>query len=227
MKRLCALLALGFCSSAGAQLAITSITHYTENRGWNEAGLGPVYQTVVSATVVPSGPHTLVFADNGGVPEPLVHFPYPLAPDLYVYWRRFAAPYNGAWRLRAERGDEKSAAVFSPALANPQQVPLMQKVEVKRRGAQTIVSWVLPDLQGFDIDRIRVAIRGGQRLHGRFLSVLYISGDLPPTATSFTVPPAQLVAGERYVFEVALEDLEAGALENRSLTYSDTYTVPR
>jgi hypothetical protein len=103
----------------------------------------------------------------------------------------------------------------------------MRKVEVKRRGTQTLVNWVLPDLKGFDVDRIRVAIRGGQRLHGRFLSVLHVSGDLPPTATRFTVPPAQLVAGERYVFEVALEDLEGGALENRSLTYSDPYTVPR
>jgi len=227
MTRFCALLALGFCSPAAAQLAITNPGHYTENRGWNEAGLGPIYQTIVMATVTPSGAHTLVFADNGGAREPLVHFPQASTPDLYVLWRRFDTSFTGAWRLRAERGDEKSVPVFSPVLAKPQQVPLMRKVEVRRRGAQTLVSWVLPDLKGFDVDRIRVAIRGGQRLHGRFLPVLHVSGDLPPTATRFTIPRAQLVAGERYVFEVALEDLEGGALENRSLTYSDTYTVPR
>ena len=227
MRRLFALLALGFCCPAGAQLTISNLSHYTENRGWNEAGIGPMYQTIVTATVVPSGAHTLVFADNGGVPEPLVHFAQPSTPDLYVLWRRFQTDFSGAWRIRAERGDEKSAPVLSPVLAKPQQVPLMKKVEVKRRGAQTRVSWVLPDLAGFDVDRIRVAIRGGPRVHGRFLSVLYVSGDLPPTATAFTIPPGLLAAGERYVFEVALEDLEGGTLENRSLTYSEPYTVPR
>jgi hypothetical protein len=89
------------------------------------------------------------------------------------------------------------------------------------------VSWELPDLVGFDIDRIRVAVRGGKRLYERFLGVLYVSGDLPPTATAFVIPPAVLAAGERYVFEVMLEDLEGGELQNRSLTYSEPYTVPR
>jgi hypothetical protein len=228
MRRLlAAIAALGLCGPATAQLTISGLAHFTENRGWNEAGIGPVYQTVVTATVVPSGAHTLVFADNGGAPEPLVHFPYPGSPDLYVYWRRFDTSYRGAWRVRAERGDEKSAPVWSPPLAKPQQIPLMQKVEVRRRGAQTQVRWVLPALAGFDVDRIRVAIRGGQRVSGRFLSVLYTSDPLPPGATTFTVPPGLLAAGERYIFEVALEDLEAGALQNRSLTYSAPYVVPR
>jgi hypothetical protein len=31
--------------------------------------------------------------------------------------------------------------------------------------------------------------------------------------------------GERYVFQVMLEDLEGGVLENRSSTFSEPYTV--
>jgi hypothetical protein len=112
-------------------------------------------------------------------------------------------------------------------LARPQQVPLLRNVRVTRRGAETRVSWNLPDLTGFDVDRIRVAVRGGRRLYERFLGVLYVSGDLPPDATSFAIPPDVLAAGERYVFEVMLEDLEDGELENRSQTYSEPYTVPR
>jgi hypothetical protein len=53
-----------------------------------------------------------------------------------------------------------------------------------------------------------------------------VSGDLPPTATSFRIPAGVLERGERYVFQVMLEDLENGRLENRSLTFSDPYTVP-
>ncbi len=227
MKRLCALLALGLCGPAAAQLAISDLRHYTENRGWNEAGLSPIYQTIIAARVIPSGAHTLVFADKGGAPEPLVHFPQAGLADQYVHWRRFDTSYTGAWRIRAERGDEKSAPVWTPPLSKPQQVPLMRKVEVQRRGAQTNVLWVLPDLAGVDVDRIRVAVRGGARISDRFLGVLFVSPALPPGATAYTIPSELLAAGERYIFEVALEDLEGGALQNRSLTYSDPFIAPR
>ena len=95
------------------------------------------------------------------------------------------------------------------------------------RGAEPRVSWDLPDLTGFDVDQIRVGIRGGKRVYERFLDLVYVSGDLPPTTTAFAIPPGVLTSGERYVFEVMLEDLEGGTLQNRSLTYSEPYTVSR
>ncbi|HZM33155.1 MAG TPA: hypothetical protein VFC18_01580 [Burkholderiales bacterium] len=36
--------------------------------------------------------------------------------------------------------------------------------------------------------------------------------------------PGILKRGERYVFQVMLEDLEGGALENRSLAFSEPFT---
>jgi len=82
-------------------------------------------------------------------------------------------------------------------------------------------------LQGYAIERIRVAVRGGTRVHGRFMSQLWVSPDLAPTATRYAFPAGVLKAGERYVFQVMLEDLEAGALENRSLSFSEPYTPLR
>ena len=216
--------ALAYCPALPAQdLALGKVERFTDNRGWNEAGIGPTYQIVLSATVVPSGMPTLVFAEQGGLREPMTHYPQPSAPDLYVHWKRFDPALTGAWRIVAERGDAKATAASTPPLANPQQVPLVTDVRVAGKGAQPRLSWKLPGLAGFDVERIRVAVRGGARVQGRFLSELYVSGDLPPTATSFRIPDGVLKRGERYVFQVMLEDLEDGRLENRSLTFSDPY----
>lgn len=209
------------------QLRIIELGHFTENRGWNEAGLAPTYQTVVTATVIPSGTPTLVVAEQNGVRQPVWHLPMSVAPHVYVYLRHFQPVLLGSWRIIAERGEARGIAAWTPVLAKPQEVPLVQNVRVMGTGAEPRVSWEMPDLTGFDIDRIRVGVRGGKRLHGRFLDLLYISAALPPSTTDFAIPPGVLASGERYVFQVMLEDLEGGLLENRSLTFSEPYTVSR
>ena len=216
--------ALVVASGAAAQeISITNPERYSDNRGWNEAGVGPTYQIVLTATVAPSGFPTLVFAEQGGLREPMTHYPLPSAPHLYVHWKRFDPAFTGAWRIVAERSDAKGATATTAPIARPQQVPLVTEVRVTGKGAQPRLAWKLPDLSGFDVERIRVAVRGGARVQGRFLSELYVSGDLPPTATSFRIPAGVLERGERYVFQVMVEDLEDGRLENRSLTFSDPY----
>jgi hypothetical protein len=207
---------------AGAQdLSIGRLEHYTDNRGWNEAGLGPTWQTVVEAVVAPAGFPTLVFAEQNGVREPLALFP----PDVYVLWKRADPAFAGRWRISAERGDARAAAQ-APAIAKPQQVPLAASVRVIGKGAAPRLAWKLPGLAGFDVDRIRVGVRGGEKIQGRFLSLLWVSDALPVTATRFAIPAGVLKRGERYVFQVMLEDLEEGRLENRSLAFSDPYRVP-
>lgn len=225
--RLLAACALLTGQAQAQELAITGLQHYTENRGWNEAGLGPVHQVIVNVTVTPSGFPTLVFAEQDGVREALVHFPQPGAPDQYALWKRFEPGPAGSWRILAERGAAKAAPVSSPVLKAPRKIPLIEKVRVTGKGAQPRISWTLPDLKGFGIDRIRVAVRGGARVHGRFLSQLHVSPGLPATASSYTIPAGWLEAGERYVFQVMLEHLEDGALANRSLSFSDPYSPPR
>ena len=225
LLRAASALALLLAAASHAQeLTVTRLEHYTDNRGWNEAGLGPTHQVIVTAAVTPSGFPTLVFAEKDGVREALTHVPQPGAPDVYALWRRYEPAPAGSWRILAERGAVKAAPVSTPVLKAPQKMPLIDKVRVTGKGTQPRVSWKLPNLKGFDIERIRIAVRGGAKVHGRFLSQIYVSPALPPTATSFALPAGVLAAGERYVFQVMLEDMEAGMIENRSLSFSDPYT---
>lgn len=208
------------------EMRISNLGHFTENRGPNEAGLLAAYQIVVTAAVVPSDFPTRVFAEQAGVRQAMWLLPMSSAPNAYVYLRRFEPGLTGPWQIVTERGEAKATA-STPALAKPQEVPLVRNVQMTGRGAEPLVSWELPDLTGFDIDRIRVGVRGGKRLYERFLDLVYVSGDLPPTATAFAMPPGVLASGERYIFQVMLEDLEGGVLENRSVTFSEPYTVSR
>ena len=87
------------------EMRISELGHFTENRGWNEAGLAPAYQIVVTAAVVPSDLPTRVFAEQGGVRQALWHLPLSSAPNAYVYLRRFEPELMGSWRIVAERGE--------------------------------------------------------------------------------------------------------------------------
>lgn len=207
-------------TSLAQDVRISPLEHFTEHRGPNEAGVLAAYQIVVIASVTPSDFPTLVFAEQAGIRQAMWSFPMSSAPHTYLYLRRFEPGLMGSWRIVAERGEAKATPAWTPVLAKPQEVPLVRNVQVTGRGTGPLVSWELPDLTGFDIDRIRVGVRGGKRLYERFLDLVYVSGDLPPTATVFSIPPGVLASGERYIFQVMLEDLEGGALENRSVTFS-------
>lgn len=212
-------------SPLAQDVVISNLGHFTENRGPNEAGVLAAYQVVVVAEVVPSDFPTSVFAEQAGMRQAMWLFPMSSAPNSYIHLKRFERSLTGSWRIVAERGETKAPPSWTPVLANPQEVPLVRNVRVSGRGQEPLVSWELPDLRGLDIDRIRVGVRGGKRLYERFLDLLYVSGDLPPAATAFTIPSGVLVSGERYIFQVMLEDLERGVLENRSLTFSAPYNA--
>ena len=219
------MLALCASPSFAQELSVTRIEQLTENRGWNEAGIGPHYQMIVAARVSPSGFPTLVYAERAGERQALVHFAQPSTPDLYVLFQRVEAGSTGQWRVVAERGDARSAPALTPGLAMAWQVPLAKNVRVAGRGAEPRLTWTMPDFGGREIARIRVAVRGEPRVHGRFMSALFWSEDLPATAKSYAIPRGVLKQGERYVFQVTLEDVQAGEVRNRSMAFSDPYTV--
>lgn len=215
-RALLAALLLHAAATAAQELSIGAIERFTDNRGWNEAGIGPTYQIVVTVKVVPSGYPTLVFAEQNGVREPLTLFP----GDVYVLWKRFDPAFTGAWRISAERGDAKGSAL-APAIGKPREMALAEQVRVAGKGTEPRLSWKLPRRAG--VERIRVGVRGGEKVQGRFLGVLWLSDALPPSTERFTMPRGVLERGARYIFEVMLEDLEDGQLENRSLAFSDPY----
>ena len=173
----------------------------------------------------PSGFPTLVYAELDGVRQALMHFAQPSTPDLYVLFQRVEAGSTGKWHIVAERGDARSAPTLTPGLATAWQVPLAKDVRITGRGAEPRITWALPDFGGRDIGRIRVVVRGEPRVHGRFMSSLYWSEDLPATAKSYAIPRGVLKQGERYIFQVTLEDVEAGEVRNRSMAFSAPYSV--
>ena len=224
-RALLVLLALCAAPAFAQELKVTGIEQFTENRGWNEAGIGPHFQMIVVARVSPPGFPTLVFAEQDGVREAFIHFAQPSTPDLYILFQRVDQRSSAPWRVVAERDGIKSAPVPTQGLARAWQVPLAKDVRVAGKGAMPRVSWALPNLVGRAIGRIRVAVRGEPRVHGRFMSALYTSDGLPATATSFTIPQGVLKPGERYVFQVSLEDMEGGEVRNRSMSFSEPYVV--
>jgi hypothetical protein len=225
--RLAQLVLTSLCAiSAFAQdPKVTGIEQYTENRGWNEAGIGPHFQTIVVARVSPPGFPTLVYGEQDGVRQAFMHFAQPSTPDLYVLFQRAEPQSFAPWRVVAERNGIRSAPVATQGLARAWKVPLATNVRVEGKGTTPRVSWALPDLGSRTIGRIRVVVRGEPRVHGRFMSALYTSDGLPATATSFTLPQGVLKSGERYVFQVSLEDLEGSEIRNRSMSFSEPYAV--
>ena len=211
-------------AAAGAQdLSIGRLEHYTDNRGWNEAGLGPTWQSVVEAVVAPAGFPTLVFAEQNGVREPLTLFP----PDVYVLWKRADPAFAGALAHRPRAQVRAGhARIRRPSRSRSRSRSRLNVRVIGKRSACCLISWKLPGLVGFDVDRIRVGVRGGEKMQGRFLGLLWVSEALPASATRFAIPAGVLKRGERYVFQVMLEDIEQGRLENRSLAFSDPYWVP-
>ena len=49
------------CIAPAQELAISGAEHFTENRGWNEAGLGPTYQSVMEGRALEN--RSLAFSD--------------------------------------------------------------------------------------------------------------------------------------------------------------------
>lgn len=219
------LLSLCAASAFAQELKVTGVEQYTENRGWNEAGIGPHFQMIVVARVTPSGFPTLVYGEQDGVREAFMHFAQPSTPDLYVLFQRVEPRSSAPWRVVAERDGVKSAPVPTQGLARAWEVPLATDVRVAGKGAMPRVSWALPDLGGRAIGRLRVVVRGEPRVHGRFMSALYTSNGLPATTTSITIPQGVLKPGERYVFQVSLEDMEGSEVRNRSMSFSKPYSV--
>jgi hypothetical protein len=224
-RALFALLSLCAAAAGAQELKVTGVEQYTENRGWNEAGIGPHFQMIVIATVSPSGFPTLVYAEQDGVRQAFMHFAQPSTPDLYVLFQRVEPQSSAPWRVVAERDGIKSLPVPTPGLAQAWQVPLAKDVRVAGKGATPRVRWALPDLGGRAIGRIRVVVRGEPRVHGRFMSALYVSDGLPATATNYAIPQGVLKPGGLYVFQVSLEDMEGSQVRNRSMAFSEPYAV--
>ena len=116
-----------------------------------------------------------------------------------------------------------SVSGFFPTIEDPELLPFASDVQVSDHGATPTITWSLPNLSGFDIDRIR--LRAIDAASGAQIFQTNLMAD----ATSFTLPGGALLAGRSYFYRVILEDLNNGLIENRSNAFSaaaTTVTVP-
>ena len=112
-----------------------------------------------------------------------------------------------------------SISGFFPTIADPELLPFASDVQASDHGATPTITWSLPNLSGYDIDRIRLrAIDAGS-------GAQIFQTNLVAEATSFTLPEGVLLAGHSYFYRVILEDLNNGLLENRSNAFSAVATM--
>jgi hypothetical protein len=98
-----------------------------------------------------------------------------------------------------------------PINAAPEVLPFAQNVLASDASRTPTVSWTLPDLTGFDVDRVRLRV-----LDEDLAGTIVYQADLASDATSYVVPNGVLEINHRYTYVVLLDDLDNGLLENRS-----------
>jgi hypothetical protein len=125
---------------------------------------------------------------------------------------------TSAWNLRVTDPSGSTDGLFS-SIADPELLPLVLDLHVIQGGTTPTVAWSLPNLEAYDLDRIRVRVTDASNN-----SAIFQSGSLSTSATSYEIPDGILTLGGTYEFRVMLEDfagdLSSGALENRSNTFS-------
>lgn len=104
---------------------------------------------------------------------------------------------------------------FFPLIAEAEALPFVQNIAVSDSSATPTVSWDLPDLTGFDVDRVELRAIDAASTQQIFRV------NLAANATSFQLPTGALLLDHSYYYRVVLTDLENGGLENRSYAFSD------
>lgn len=108
-----------------------------------------------------------------------------------------------------------SVTGFFPLITNPQALPFATDITVSDSSTTPTIGWALPDLTGFDVERVRLRVIDASNGSQVF------SQNLAAGTTSFTMIDGVLEAGHSYYYRVTLDDLEGNRLENRSNAFSD------
>jgi hypothetical protein len=226
-------------------LTITGTYALTSNDGPNEFR-PPGHVLYIGATAIsPSGPETTASAIHVGPGDSydLGHFPSPLRPDEYAV----RVPYTGQagqWIIQAVTGAE-TGSVPTHVLDDPRVLPLAVNLQAFGTMLAPTLTWdpfdsaafptgrPPPIVLGTDFYQLRVRIRLAQPN----VPTVFDSGNLPTTATSFTLPPGILQPNQHYLLSVMLLQFDTEvvtsldpprfttALENRSETYQAWATV--
>ena len=121
------------------------------------------------------------------------------------------------WQFTATDTTGVTNGLF-PLIADPELLPFAYDISVSDRSSTPTISWQLPDLSGFDVDRVR--LRAIDAMSG----LQIFSVNLASNATSYTFADGVLESGHSYYYRVILEDLSNGLQENRSNAFTATAT---
>lgn len=125
----------------------------------------------------------------------------------------FASQTN-PWSYTVTDGTGSVTGLF-PLIADAEALPFAQNIAVSDSSTTPTVSWNLPDLSGFDVDRVELrAIDAGTGQQ-------VFRANLGANATSVQVSNGALEFGHSYFYRVILVDFDNGRLENRSNAFSD------
>ncbi len=214
----CATVAFGPGIRDAWALIIGSTFHFTDNRGTNPLGIGTGYRQFIQANITGiTPPVNFVRATQSSTTLNLFPAGSTLFPNRASVSRLVDGTLLGAWQITGSDGSGLAGPVSTFAIANAQQIPFVQSLQIIGTGVTPTITWMLPNLMNFDIDRIRV------RVHDATTGDQFIqSGALSPTTTSFTTPSGWLTVGGSFVFRILLEDIRGvdDGLENRSSTFS-------
>ncbi len=212
--------------AASAAPVITWTGMFTENVGpssgfWIAPGqYVHLDSTYTSTGTIASASAQASYSLNPAIVTPLAFYSGPIfAPRNFDIWYS-GTSRTAAWNLTITDSSGSANAVIA-GISDPEFVPLLLNLQVVANGTTPTLTWNLPDLSAFDVDRIRV------RVFDPVTDVqLYSSSNLSANTTSFLMPAGFLQLGRNYEFRVLLEDLESGSLENRSNTFVRYSAVP-
>lgn len=125
----------------------------------------------------------------------------------------------GAWTIRVT-DSTGSSDVVAPAIPEPELLPLVENIRISGRRASPTISWDLPDLSDFDVERTRLRVLDADSPRQLFDFIV------PTGATAFDLPLGVIEPDKRYVFRVMMQDIEAGRVSNQSSTFSAVFSVP-
>lgn len=220
----CATVAFWLAPGEALALVISNPFNLRSNTGTNTVGNVPGDRLIFGALITPSGDPTAATATQGSTVFDLNFFPSTLFPDQYVRGIPFSGSLTGSWGIEATRGGDSAGPVPTPAILNPELIPLVLNLQITGSGLTPTLTWDLPDLTGLDANRLRVGAYDDTTDDQFFRSM-----GLSPITTMFTIPSGLLEFGRSYVFSVLLEDLEFTSefgffVDNRSITFTGPFT---
>jgi hypothetical protein len=148
-----------------------------------------------------------------------------LFEGLHLYYKfiDYDPHLTGSWEIVPTDSTGTGFSNFTPAIIEPEFLPLAEEITVQGTPLGALVSWTLPNFDGFDPDGLLVRVMDATS--GGFV---FESEVFPVQTTSYEPPAGILEVGVEYVYAVLMGDVEGSYLENTSWAFSEPFrfTVP-